>query len=60
MQNDYNGPRDAEVRPSVATLTEMLADQPVEIEVLENRDGQVQTKDGLKPSVTLVLKAIKK
>jgi SAM-dependent methyltransferase len=60
MANDYNGPRDEEVRPSVATLTEMLADQPVDIEVLENRDGQVQTKDGLKPSVTLVLKAIKK
>ena len=59
MQNDYNGPRDAEVRPSVQTLTEMLADQPVEIEILENRDGQVQTKDGLKPSVTLVLRATK-
>ena len=60
MQNDYNGPRDADVRPSIETITEMLADQPVDIEVLENRDGQVQTKDGLKPSVTLVLKAIKK
>ena len=59
MDNDYNGPRDAEVRPSVETLTEMLADQPVEIEILENRDGQVQTKDGLKPSVTLVLRATK-
>ena len=59
MQNDYNGPRDAEVRPSIETLTEMLADQPVEIEILENRDGQVQTKDGLKPSVTLVLRATK-
>ena len=60
MQNDYNGPRDADVRPSIETITEMLADQPVDIEVLENRDGQVQTKDGLKPSVTLVLKAIKR
>jgi len=60
MDNDYNGPRDAEVRPSIATITEMLEDQPVEIEILENRDGQVQTKDGHKPSVTLVLKAIKK
>jgi hypothetical protein len=57
MDNDYNGPRDADVRPSVATITEMLSGLPVEIEVLENRDGQVQTKEGLKPSVTLVLKA---
>jgi SAM-dependent methyltransferase len=59
MDNDYNGPRDAEVRPSVASMTEMLADQPVSIEILENRDGQVQTKEGLKPSVTLVLLAKK-
>ncbi len=59
MDNDYNGPRDAEVRPSVVSMTEMLADQPVSIEVLENRDGQVQTKEGLKPSVTLVLLAKK-
>ncbi len=36
-----------------------MADQPVEIEVLENLEGQIQTKDGLKPSITLVLKARK-
>jgi hypothetical protein len=30
---------------------------PVEIEVLTNRDGQVQTKEGLKPSTTVVLLA---
>jgi SAM-dependent methyltransferase len=59
MDNDYNGPREAEVRPSIETMAEMLADQPVEIEILENRDGQVQTKEGLKPSVTLVLRAAK-
>jgi SAM-dependent methyltransferase len=59
IDNDYNGPREVEVRPSIETITEMLADQPVEIEILENRDGQVQTKDGLKPSVTLVLRATK-
>jgi hypothetical protein len=34
-----------------------MADQPVEIEVLENLEGQIQTKDGLKPSITLVLRA---
>jgi hypothetical protein len=37
-----------------------MADQPVEIEVLENLEGQIQTKDGLKPSITLVLKVIKR
>ena len=59
MDNDYNGPRDAEVRPSVSTMTSILEGLPVSIEILENRDGQVQTKDGLKPSVTLVLLAKK-
>jgi hypothetical protein len=34
-----------------------MADTGLEIEVLENRDGQIQTKEGLKPSVTLVLLA---
>ena len=29
----------------------------LEVDVCENRDGQIQTKDGLKPSVTVVLKA---
>jgi hypothetical protein len=43
--------------PSVESLTEICSDLPVEIEVLTNRDGQVQTKDGLKPSVTVVLLA---
>ena len=57
MDNDYNGPRDAEVRPSVASMTSILEGLPVSIEILENRDGQVQTKEGLKPSVTLVLLA---
>jgi hypothetical protein len=41
----------------VATITEALAGTGLDIEVLENRDGQIQTKEGLKPSVTLVLLA---
>lgn len=50
----FGGPSD---RPSVASITEALQGTGLEIEVLENRDGQIQTKEGLKPSVTLVLLA---
>jgi hypothetical protein len=45
------------VLPSVESLAEICADLPVEIDVLTNRDGQVQTKDGLKPSITVILLA---
>jgi hypothetical protein len=57
LKGGYGGPRDADVLPSVQSLTEICADLEVEIEVLTNRDGQVQTKDGLKPSITVVLLA---
>ncbi|MEI6591491.1 MAG: hypothetical protein WCO24_05750 [Actinomycetes bacterium] len=57
LEGGYGGPRDADLLPSVQSLTEICADLEVEIEVLTNRDGQVQTKDGLKPSVTVVLLA---
>ena len=59
LADGYGGPRDAAVLPSVESLAEICADLPVEIEVLTNRDGQVQTKDGLKPSITVVLLAKK-
>lgn len=54
-----NGPQDPERLPTVERIREMLAEEPLDIEVLEIRDGQVKTKDGLKPSLTLVLKARK-
>jgi hypothetical protein len=57
LADGYGGPRDEAVLPSVASLAEICADLPVEIEVLTNRDGQVQTKDGLKPSITVILLA---
>ena len=60
LEEGFGGPQDPEVLPSVERIQEMLADEPLTIEVLEVRDGQVQTKDGLKPSKTLVLRAIKK
>jgi SAM-dependent methyltransferase len=54
LEGGFSGPSD---RPSVASMTEALQGTGLEIEVLENRDGQIQTKEGLKPSVTLVLLA---
>jgi hypothetical protein len=38
-------------------ITRALEGTGLAIEVLENREGQIQTKDGLKPSTTLVLLA---
>jgi SAM-dependent methyltransferase len=57
LADGYGGPRNEEVLPSVESLAEICADLPIEIEVLTNRDGQVQTKDGLKPSITVILLA---
>jgi hypothetical protein len=52
QEGGFGGPSD---RPSVASISAALQGTGLEIEVLENRDGQIQTKEGLKPSVTLVL-----
>jgi hypothetical protein len=38
-------------------MREFLEQYPLDIEFLGNREGQVQTKEGLKPSTTLVLLA---
>ena len=54
LEGGFSGPSD---RPSAASIAEALQGTGLEIEVLENRDGQIQTKEGLKPSVTLVLLA---
>lgn len=57
IEGGFGGPRDPQVLPNVETMTQALAGTGLEIEVLENRDGQIQTREGLKPSVTLVLLA---
>jgi SAM-dependent methyltransferase len=54
LEGGFSGPSD---RPSVASITEALQGTGLEIVSLEDRDGQIQTKEGLKPSVTLVLLA---
>jgi hypothetical protein len=40
-------------------MAEILSKLPLEIEFITNRDGQVQTKEGLKPSITLTAMATK-
>ena len=55
----YSGQQNPDLLADIDEIREIMADQPVEIELLENLEGQIQTKDGLKPSVTLVLRATK-
>jgi len=57
LTGGFGGPRDPEVLPDVSTTTSALEGSNLEINVLENREGQIQTKEGLKPSLTLVLLA---
>jgi hypothetical protein len=39
-------------------MSQLLGSLPLDVQVCELRDGQVQTKDGLRPSITLVVNAI--
>lgn len=57
LAGGFGGPRDPDVLPNVETITKALEGTGLTIEVLENREGQIQTKEGLKPSTTLVLLA---
>jgi hypothetical protein len=59
LTSDYSGQQNPDLLADINEIREIMGDQPVEIEVLENVEGQIQTKDGLKPSITLVLKARK-
>jgi hypothetical protein len=57
LDGGFGGPQDPAVLPTVEEIREFLGHYPIEIEFLGNRDGQVQTKEGLRPSITLVLLA---
>ena len=57
LKDGFGGPQNPEVLPSVESMTKMLSKLPLEIQFVTNRDGQVQTKDGLKPSITLTAMA---
>ena len=59
LKDGFGGPQNPEVLPSEESMTALLASLPLEIKFVTNRDGQVQTKDGLKPSITLTAMAIK-
>ena len=59
LEHSFGGPRDPEVLPNPELLTEYLAGEGFEILDCRNRDGQIQTREGLKPSVTAVLFARK-
>jgi SAM-dependent methyltransferase len=57
LEGGFGGPRDPEVLPNVKSIAQALEGTGLEIVTLGNRDGQIQTREGLKPSVTLVLLA---
>jgi SAM-dependent methyltransferase len=59
LEEGFGGPQNPELLPSTASMTNLLSKLPLEISFVTNRDGQVQTKEGLKPSITLTAMAIK-
>ena len=59
LKDGFGGPQNPEVLPSEESMTALLASLPLEIKFVTNRDGQVQTREGLKPSITLTAMAIK-
>ena len=59
LMDGFGGPQNPDFLPSEESMTASLASLPLEIKFVTNRDGQVQTKEGLKPSITLTAMAIK-
>ena len=59
LKDGFGGPQDPAVLPSTESMTKLLSSLPLEISFVKNRDGQVQTKEGLKPSITLTAMATK-
>jgi SAM-dependent methyltransferase len=59
LKDGFGGPQNPEVLPSESSMTALLSSLPLEIKFVTNRDGQVQTNEGLKPSITLTAMAIK-
>ncbi len=60
LAGGFGGPRDPRVLPSIGFLKRALWGQGFEVIECKLRDGQIQTKDGLKPSITVVLLARKR
>jgi SAM-dependent methyltransferase len=59
LKEGFGGPQDPAVLPSTESMTKLLSSCPLEISFVKNRDGQVQTKEGLKPSITLTAMAVR-
>jgi SAM-dependent methyltransferase len=59
LKDGFGGPKDPAVLPSTESMTKLLSSLPLEISFVKNRDGQVQTSQGLKPSITLTAMATK-
>jgi hypothetical protein len=59
LKDGFGGPQNPDFLPSEESMTALLSSLPLEIVFVTNRDGQVQTKEGLKPSITLTAMATK-
>jgi SAM-dependent methyltransferase len=59
LKEGFGGPQNPEVLPSTQSMTNLLSKLPLEISFVTNRDGQVQTREGLKPSITLTAMGIR-
>lgn len=57
LEEGFGGPQNPELLPSTESMTSLLSKLPLEISFVTNRDGQVQTREGLKPSITLTAMA---
>jgi SAM-dependent methyltransferase len=57
LDGGFGGLQNPEVLPSLESMKAFCERLPLVVEVCELREGQVQTKEGLKPSTTLILKA---
>jgi SAM-dependent methyltransferase len=57
LADGFGGPQNPAVLPNVLSMTQILSALPLEVIFVENRDGQVQTRDGLRPSITLTAMA---
>ncbi|MEN9706537.1 MAG: hypothetical protein RIS31_103 [Actinomycetota bacterium] len=60
LKGGFGGPRDPRVLPTVGFLKWSLWGLGFEVIECRLRDGQIQSKEGLKPSITVVLLARKR
>ena len=59
LKDGFGGPQNPDLLPSESSMKTLLSSLPLEVAFVTNRDGQVQTKQGLKPSITLTAMATK-